>query len=50
MKTQAVNLFIFSFICFVGVLIFGSIIGPLKKSMADGVFRNITLFHSHFDQ
>jgi hypothetical protein len=50
MKTQAVNLFVFSFICFIGVLIFGSIIGPLKKSMADEVFRNISLFHSHFDQ
>lgn len=51
MKKQALNLFIFSFICFIGVLVFGSILGPIKKSFTDtDVFRNISLFHNHFDQ
>jgi hypothetical protein len=51
MKTQSIRLFIFSFICFIGVLIFGSILGPLKKAIVDlDVFKNISLFHSHFDQ
>ena len=51
MKKQAINFIIFSFICFICVLIFGSILGPIKKSFSDTeVFRNISLFHSHFDQ
>jgi hypothetical protein len=51
MKGQANRLLIFSFICFVGVLLFGSILGPMKKAFSDAeVFRNISLFHSHFDQ
>ena len=51
MKKQAIRFFIFSFICFIGVLLFGSILGPIKKSFSDTeVFRDISLFHSHFDQ
>ncbi len=51
MKKQAIKLFIFSFICFIGVLVFGSILGPIKKSFSNTeVFRNISLFHNHFDQ
>ncbi len=51
MRKQAINLFIFSFICFVSVLIFGSILGPLKNAFPDPeVIRNISLFHNHFDQ
>jgi hypothetical protein len=51
MKKQAIRFFIFSFICFIGVLVFGSILGPIKRSFSDTeVFRNISLFHSHFDQ
>lgn len=51
MKEQATRFLIFSFICFIGVLLFGSILGPIKKTFSDTeVFRNISLFHSHFDQ
>lgn len=51
MKNQAINLFIFSFICFIGVIIFGSVLSPVKKSFIDtDIFRNISLFHNHFDQ
>lgn len=51
MKNQAINFFIFSFICFIGVLIFGSVFGPIKKIFVDtDIFRNISLFHNHFDQ
>ena len=51
MKKQATNLFIFSFICFIVVLIFGSLLNPIKKSLVDtDIFRNFSLFHSHFDQ
>ena len=51
MKEQSIKFLIFSFICFIGVLIFGSILGPIKKAFSDTeAFRNISLFHSHFDQ
>ena len=51
MQKQAIHLFVFSFMCFIAVLIFGSILGPLKKTFSDPkVMRNINLFHSHFDQ
>lgn len=51
MKNHAVNFFIFSFICFIGVLIFGLALGPIKKALIEeDIFRNISLFHNHFDQ
>lgn len=51
MRNQAVRLFVFSFTCFIGVFVFGSILGPLQKTYADPkVIRNLSLFHNHSDQ
>lgn len=51
MQKQAMQLFAFSFICFIGVFVFGSILGPLQKIYNDPqVIRNFNLFHNHFDQ
>ncbi len=51
MRKQAMRLFVFSFICFLGVFVFGSILGPLQKIYNDPqVVRNFNLFHNHFDQ
>jgi hypothetical protein len=51
MQKQAMDLFVFSFICFIGVFVFGSILGPLQKIYSDPqVVRNFNLFHNHFDQ
>ena len=51
MKKQALQFFVFSFICFIAVFLFGSILGPLQKIYDDPkVMRNLNLFHNHFDQ
>ncbi len=51
MQKQAMRLFAFSFICFIGVFVFGSILGPLQKIYNDPqVVRSFNLFHNHFDQ
>jgi len=51
MQKQAMQLFAFSLICFIGVFVFGSILGPLQKIYNDPqVIRNFNLFHNHFDQ
>lgn len=51
MRKQAAHLLVFSFICFIGVFVFGSILGPIQKIYSDPhVIRNFNLFHNHFDQ
>lgn len=51
MKKQAKTLFIFSFISFILVFIFGAVLGPMQKSLnSPEITRNLNLFHNHFDQ
>lgn len=51
MRKQSMHLFVFSFICFIGVFVFGAVLGPLQKIHHDPqVARNLNLFHNHFDQ
>ena len=51
MRKQAMQLFVFSFTCFIGVFVFGSVLSPLQKIYNDPqITRNFNLFHNHFDQ
>jgi len=51
MIVQSKKLFIFSFLSFIFVFIFGAVFSPIKKVISDPeVLRNFDLFHNHFDQ